>query len=132
MLIGNKPKEVFQYIYNHTEVIDNMVRHVYQKSISEVLIRILNISDNLFEDHILSAVESIRKSFIHKIVLKFDPKFTVEDHMNAASLLSELVEYKQVYLELVSQRNLDIIKEFLKSESESSKANIYILLAAIV
>lgn len=79
-----------------------MVRHVYQKSISEVLIRILNISDNLFDDHYLSSVESIRKSFIHKIVLKFDPKYTVEDHLNAASLLSELVEYKQVYLELVS------------------------------
>ena len=71
-----------------------MVKHVYQKSISEVLIRILNISDNLFDDHLLSAVESIRKSFIHKIVQRFDPKYSIEDHMNSASLLSELVEYK--------------------------------------
>ena len=73
MLIGNKPREVFNYIYNHTEVMDNMVRHVYQKSISEVLIRILNISENLFDEKILHVVEDIRKSFVHKIVMKLDP-----------------------------------------------------------
>ena len=85
---------MFNYIYNHPAVIDNMVKHVYQKSVSEVLIRILNISDNLFEETLLGEVENIRKSFIHKIVQKFDPKYTFEDHLNAASLLSELVEYK--------------------------------------
>ena len=94
VLIGNKPKEVYAYIYNHTEVLDNLVKHVYQKSISEVLIRILNVSDNIFEEHLFETVDGIRKSFIHKIVKRFDEKYTVEDHLNAASLLSELVEYK--------------------------------------
>lgn len=37
-------------MYNHPEVIDLLVRHVYQKSISEVLVRILNVSDNVFEE----------------------------------------------------------------------------------
>ena len=101
---------MFNYIYNHTEVIDNLVKHVYQKSISEVLIRILNISENLFNENIIGMIENIRKSFIHKIVKKFDPKYTFEDHLNASSLLSELVEYKPIYQELVSQRNLDLFK----------------------
>ena len=51
-----------------------MVKHVYQKSISEVLIRILNISDNLFDEKIVYIVEDIRKSFIHKIVKKLSPE----------------------------------------------------------
>ena len=75
-------------------MIDNLVYNTYSKSISEVLIRILNVSENLFDDTLLNAVESIRKSFIHKVVLRLDPTLTVEDHLNAGSLLSELVEYK--------------------------------------
>ena len=76
---------------------DNLVRHVYQKSISEVLIRILNISENLFDEKIFYIVEDIRKSFVHKIVQKMGPTQQEEDHLNAASMLSELVEYKPVY-----------------------------------
>ena len=28
VLVSNKPKEVFSYIYSHTEVLDNLVRHI--------------------------------------------------------------------------------------------------------
>ena len=73
MLVGNKPKEVFSYIYNHSQVIDNLVKHVSQKSISEVLIRILNVSDNVLEEGIEDSIETLRQSFIHKIVNRLDP-----------------------------------------------------------
>jgi hypothetical protein len=48
VLVSNKPKEVFSYIYTHPIVIDNMIKHSYQKSISEILIRLLNTSENVF------------------------------------------------------------------------------------
>ncbi|MFS8160055.1 MAG: hypothetical protein ACMG6E_07560 [Candidatus Roizmanbacteria bacterium] len=79
-----------------------MVRHIYSKSISEVLIRVLNVSDNVFEDGFDANVDSIRQSFIYKVVEKLDPVFTFEDHLNAQNLLSELVDYKQVYTQLTS------------------------------
>ena len=97
-----------------------------------MLIRILNYSDNIFDEGLGGIVDNIRKSYSHKIVLRFDPKYTVEDHMNAGSLLSELVEYKSIYQELVSQRNLEKLEEFLQSDSDSSKTNIYIMLGTIV
>ena len=108
VLVGNKPREVFTYIYHHPEVLDNLVRHIYQKSISEVLIRVLNVSDNLFEDGYEANVEVIRQSYIYKIVEKLDPKYEFEDHLNAQTLLSELVDYKQVYSELTSQRAVQL------------------------
>ena len=49
VLVGNKPKEVFSYIYNNPQCIDLLVKHIYNKSISEVLVRVLNVSDNVFE-----------------------------------------------------------------------------------
>lgn len=106
VLVGNKPREVFTYIYQHPQVIDNLVRHMYQKSITEVLIRVLNVSDNLFEDGYEANVDTIRQGFIYKIVEKLDPELQFEDHLNAQTLLSELVEYKQFYQELTSQRSI--------------------------
>ena len=110
MLVGNKPKEVFTYIYNHPHVIENLVKHVNQKSISEVLIRVLNASDNVFEDGYEINIDEIRKSFIYKIVQKFDEKYGFEDHLNAQTLLSELVDSKNVYQELTSERCIKLYK----------------------
>jgi hypothetical protein len=109
-LVGNKTKEVFTYIYNHPEVIDNLVKHVYQKSISEVLVRVLNASDNVLEDGYEINIDDIRQSFIYKIVERFDEKYAMEDHLNASSLLSELVDSKCVYQELTSERCIKLYK----------------------
>lgn len=42
VLVSSNPKEIFTYIYSHPIVLDNLVRHSYQKSISDVLIRLMN------------------------------------------------------------------------------------------
>ena len=55
-----------------------------------------------------------------------------EDHLNAQSLLSEIVEYKQVYQVLCSQRSLESLKANLDSECYSSKVNTLVLLINMV
>jgi len=102
VLVSNKPKDVFSYIYNHPEVLDHFVKHIYNKSISDVLVRLLNVSDNVFEDGFYGNVDSIRQSFVYKIVERLSNNFTFEDNLNAQNLLSELVEYKIIYSELTS------------------------------
>ena len=52
--------------------------------------------------------------------------------MNAQSLLSEIVEYKQVYQVLCSQRSLESLKANLDSECYSSKVNTLVLLINMV
>ena len=96
VLVLNKPREVFTYIYSHPEVLGKFAHHIGNKSVSEVLIRILNVSDNVFESSFeTSNLESIRESFIYKIVNKLScQNDSFEDHLNAQSLLSEIVEYK--------------------------------------
>lgn len=83
VLVSNKTREVFTYIYNNPQTLDLFVHHIYQKSISDVLIRLLNVSDSVFEDGFDANVDSIRQSFIFKIVQKLDPKCELEDHINA-------------------------------------------------
>lgn len=74
VLVGNKPKEVFGYIYSHLHVLDNFVKHLNDKSISEILIRLLNVSENVLDDGGLSSeFDGIRQSYIYKIVEKLSP-----------------------------------------------------------
>lgn len=123
-LVSNKGKEVFTYAYTHPTVLENLVKHSYQKSISEVLIRLLNTSENLFFDVIsYSEVNSIRASFVFKLVNKLNPGAPkgLEDHLNATQILSELSDYKVLYNELVSPRCFEEYIRFLTSDCESSK-----------
>lgn len=92
VLVGNKPREVLNYIYNHPEVLENLVKHIYQKSISEVLIRVLNVSENILDDDNEVPLEEIRQSFIFKVVGRLAPGFGIEDHINAQSLLTEMAD----------------------------------------
>lgn len=82
-LISNKTREVFTYIFNNPRVFDLFVKHIYSKSISEVLIRLLNASDSAFEDGFEGNQDSIRQSFIFKVVQRLGPGFSYEDHLNA-------------------------------------------------
>ena len=79
--MGNKPREVFGYVYSHPQVFDNFVKHMDDKSVSEILIRLLNVSDNMFDDAnngsddntaaptgLSSEFDGIRQSYIYKIV----------------------------------------------------------------
>ncbi|CDW85807.1 UNKNOWN [Stylonychia lemnae] len=131
VLVGNKPKDVFNYVYTHPEVLYNMVKHINSKSISEVLIRLLNVTENVLDDAYSGQFDNIRQSFIFKVVEKLHPQYGYEDHLNAQSLLTELVEYKAIYQELTSQRSLEVFSECLSSESSSSKANTYLVLQGI-
>jgi hypothetical protein len=81
----------------------------------------LNTSENVFADISYSEVETIKQSFIHKILQRFDPGLQFEDHLNAQSILVELSDYKAVYVELTSKRSLELYKSFLRSESATSK-----------
>jgi hypothetical protein len=41
MLISNKPRQVFSYVYTNPEVFDLLVKHLSDKSVSEVLQKLL-------------------------------------------------------------------------------------------
>jgi hypothetical protein len=126
VLVGSKTKHVFSYIYSNPKYLDLLVRHSYQKSIAEVLIRLLNTQENLFFEDCgvgYAEVNSIRQSYVYKIIQKLSPAAPggIEDHMNACSVLSDIADYKILYMEMLSSRAFEMYKEFLSSESDSTK-----------
>ena len=59
VLIENKAREVYNYMYNNPNTIDSFVKHLYSKSISDVLIRLLNVSENVFDEG-FERIDSLR------------------------------------------------------------------------
>ena len=102
ILIQSKQKDVFTYVYSHPQVFDNLVKHIYQKSLSDVLQKLLaNTPTNYSADDGLSSPKSekssenkngaetltadgIRLSFIYKILerLTFDKETDIEVSLN--------------------------------------------------
>lgn len=84
VLVSSHAKEIFTYVYSHPIVLDNLVRHSYQKSISDVLIRLMNTQENLFqgsEEMILTYndINTLRCSYVLKIIQKLAPESSYED-----------------------------------------------------
>jgi hypothetical protein len=44
---------------------------------------VLNASDNVLEEGYEINIDDIRRSFVYKIVERFDEKYGMEDHLNA-------------------------------------------------
>lgn len=138
VLVSSHAKEVFGYVYSHTVVLDNLVRHSYQKSISDVLIRLMNTQENLFqgENDILQLsyhdINTLRCSYVLKIIQKLAPETTYEDQLNSQQILCDIADYKLLYTEMLSEGAFELYKGYLKSESDSSKSNVYILLSLLL
>jgi hypothetical protein len=81
--VSNKTREVFTYIYSHPEILDKLVKHVYNKSITDVLVRLLNVSDSVMEEGYEGSIDTIRASFIFKVVERLHEQYSLEDHLNA-------------------------------------------------
>jgi len=58
LLINRKQKNLIPFVFSpESEVIDNLVYHVYQKSVAELLNKFLNIQDHEFEEPLSTEIK---------------------------------------------------------------------------
>ena len=67
--------------------------------------KLLNVTEITAENEGLdyNEIDSIRSTYIYKIAQKFEPENDVEVHLNAATVLTELADYKAVFYELITK-----------------------------
>ena len=57
LLVNRKQKQIVPYIVaDENKVVENLLRHVYSRSVAEVIHRILNIVDSNFEEEISTKI----------------------------------------------------------------------------
>jgi hypothetical protein len=85
--------QINAYVYGNSEILHNFVKHMYAKSISDLLIKFLNIDESMFGEDMepLPAVNvvtpeevvEIKGALLSKIVEKLSSNATEEDNWNA-------------------------------------------------
>lgn len=140
-LLSYKQKEVMSYIYTKETLMDKLLDHVYDKSICDVIIKILNISNStnntantsvnndsgdLFRSprtapvvkEELPTYENSRNEIIHKLIDKLIRAKTVEEYWNASNILCEMAKFSQLFEFLMTQEVMDKISVGLENYDE--------------
>lgn len=96
ILLRRYPNELAQYIFAPgSKVIDGMLRHVYQKSISELLLWVLVRVGPGLGPETLATIQSAQKLAISKLTDALGPDFSEEHNLNACAILQEMVKIKE-------------------------------------
>ena len=108
LLLTRKQKSLLPYIFAEgSDIVDCILNHVYQKSISELVSKLLNIQEDsvkLGNAALVPEVKKAQRYILNSLVDKLGPNDTTEeDNLNASSILQDALETKE-YFSIVSQR----------------------------
>lgn len=115
-------------------VIDNLLYHVYQKSIAELLFKLLNVHDIDQSDELGKEIAIKQAYAIDKLIDKLRPEATEEDHLNGSSILSDVLDTKNYYQLICQRQNIQRIVDFALPEqtNHSSQNAALLVLSALV
>lgn len=78
--------------------LDSLLNHVYQKSISEVILAIMKIEEINFTDELAATIKQHKISVIGKLISKIASENDEETCLNAKDILQKLLEDVPDYL----------------------------------
>ena len=71
LLINRKQKQVIPYIFGaDSDVFDCLLRHLYQKSISEILNKLMNIVDTNFDGELATQIQEKKQKVLTELIEK--------------------------------------------------------------
>lgn len=125
LLISRKQKQLFPFIFaKDSTVIEDLLKHVYQKSISEILNKLLTLVDSDHEPEILAEVKAKQQMAVGHLIESLGPEKSEEHNLNACSIIQDMFEIKEFYNLICGKENLTQIVEFaLAGMSESTKSS---------
>jgi hypothetical protein len=98
LLLSRKQNQLIPYLFEfNNDAIDSLVNHIYQKSISEVLLSIMKIEEGNFTDELANIIKKRKNSVIHKLVNKLSSDTDDEECLNATTILTELIEVNDFF-----------------------------------
>ena len=145
-LLSYKQKEMMSYIYTKETLMEKLLNHVYDNSICDVIIKILNISNseattnnnNITNDsgeifgasprrnssvredsmNLSTNYEASRNEIIHKLIDRLIRAKNVEEYWNCSSILCEMAKFSQLFEFLTSPEIMDKISIGLENKDE--------------
>mmetsp|Transcript_10344 Transcript_10344/g.10366 ORF Transcript_10344/g.10366 Transcript_10344/m.10366 type:complete len:157 (-) Transcript_10344:1209-1679(-) len=107
LLINRKQKQLVPYVFApESQIIDQLLFHVYQKSISELLNKFLCIMDSEFEGEVQVQIQTKQREIVQKLINKLSPENSMEDNLNGCSILQDMLESKEFYKLVSTPENI--------------------------
>ena len=78
-------------------VVEKLLRHVYSRSIAEVIHRILHITESNFEEDISAKIAKKKPQILNSLLDQLNCKREDETVMNASFILKDLLEQKSFF-----------------------------------
>lgn len=107
LLINRKQKQVVPYIVSDEyNVVENLLKHVYSRSVAEVIQRLLHIVDSNFEDELSAKISQKKQIILASLIEQLATKREDETVMNAAFILQDILEQKPFFQILTKRQNM--------------------------
>jgi hypothetical protein len=100
MLLNRKQKQIVPYIFgSNCKVIERLLFHVYQKSISEVLQKILNVSEQSYDSSLKIKEKQVNIviDLVDQLGARAGNQVEEEASLNACNILGELIGMKEFF-----------------------------------
>ena len=123
LLISRKQKQLFPFIFaKESTVIEDLLKHVYQKSISEILNKLLTLIDTDHEPEIVAMIQEKQQMAVTQLIDSLGPEKSEEHNLNASTIIQDMFEIKEFYNIICQKENLQKIVEYaLAGMTESTK-----------
>ena len=137
LLISRKQKGLVPYIFApNSDIIENMVKHVYQKSISEVLNKLLTQIDGDYEPEIMAEIKAKQQLAVARLIDMLGPGLSEEHNLNASTILQDMFEIKEFYNIICKRESITKIVNFATAGfaegTKSSKSCSLVVLNLII
>ena len=107
LLVNRKQKQIVPYIISDTSnVVENLLNHIYSRSVAEVVHRLLQIVESNFDDDISSKITQKKQKIMSSLIGQLSSQREDETVMNAAFILQDVMEQKQFFTILTKRANM--------------------------
>jgi effector-binding domain-containing protein len=107
LLVNRKQKQIMPYIVaDENKVIEKLLRHVYSRSIAEIIHRLLHIVESNFDDDISVKITEKKQAILTALIEQLKCERRDETVMNATFILQDLMENKSFFQILTRKQNM--------------------------
>ena len=118
----NHQSELYHYVYRSPELFVAMTRHLYSKSISDVLVKLLNPPVGLLNEDTAVEATKVRADTVKAIIDRLTNECSEFDHINASAVLCDLIETRLVYETLLESQVLSHLCNVIDKEENIDSA----------
>lgn len=127
LLINRKQKQIVPYIVSdENQVVENLLKHVYSRSVAEVIHRLLHIVDSNFEDDLSAKISQKKQVILSSLIEQLASKREDETVMNAAFILQDILEQKPFFQILTKRQNMQKMFEIAFNDENPDSESCFV------